>query len=311
MLALLRQQIERALEDPSGAADELRRAVHTLKGASRGPAIPSSKRSVTKLETREPGSLRASGALTSDNSRAARDAVTTVTKFAPIVHGRRPSSRRRRSRFAPSLAMSRRPPLPRPSPLETSVSTRLRWGDCSSPPEDLVLDGSRPRPIEAVARARDDGPRARARGSFEARRRPRGAHGLAGRDRAAATPRAIRRRGAHDRGGYGGAIDVRGEAWRASSERAKLVASAARSLRQERFESLATSATQAAEDAAGASGVKLTVVREGRCPLRSAPPRVFREVLLHLVRNAVAHGFAGLRGGTLRIRAEEARASCG
>ena len=38
MLALLRQQIERALEDPSGAADELRRAVHTLKGASRAAA---------------------------------------------------------------------------------------------------------------------------------------------------------------------------------------------------------------------------------------------------------------------------------
>ncbi|MFO0734974.1 MAG: response regulator [Labilithrix sp.] len=307
MLALLRQQIERALEDPSGAADELRRAVHTLKGASRAAGYPELEAECHKLETRAE-TLRASGALTSDEvASSARDAVTTVTKFAPIVHAATAVA------SPPSIAFRAEPgdePSPAAAssvPAETLRVDTASLGRLLESSEDLVLEMARGlgrskqslelattdlvreleliRSLAAALEVRTGSPAA-----IELRRRL---------ERSVGAARTIA-------AGTEARSTSEAEAWRASSERAKLVASAARSLRQERFESLATSATQAAEDAAERRGVKLTVVREGddvRFDRRLREP--LREVLLHLVRNAVAHGFAGLRGGTLRIRAEE------
>ena len=297
MLQLLAQQVDRAETDPRGSADEVRRAVHTLKGAARAADYPELEAECHKLETRAE-KLRASGSA-SDITSAARDAIAAISKFHALVHGSVQSAPVA-SAFVPSSSgpVSLAQPAPAPQPAVDTVrvdaSSLGRILDAS---EELVLEMSRGlgrtsqqvidmttvdllRELESIRSL------AAGRLGTELRRRL---------DRAVGSARTL----ANATEARAGTEAV---AWKSALDRAKLVAAAARSLRQERFESLAVSATQAAES----STTKVTVIREGddvRFDRRLREP--LREILLHLVRNAVAHGFRGMKEGTLRVRAEE------
>ncbi|MBX3226993.1 MAG: response regulator [Labilithrix sp.] len=306
MLQLLAQQVDRASADPRGAADEVRRALHTLKGAARAAGYPELEAECHALESR---AEKLRGADAEEIAAAAKGAIAALTRFVPIVQAgsAMPSG-------PVSIATAPAEPAPAVDTVRVDAAALARILDAS---EELVLDMSRglARTSQAVTESATaellrelDFVRGLA-SALEARTSSQAAGEIRRRlDRALGSARtmaaAAETRGASER-----------VAWKTSSDRAKLVAAAARSLRQERFESLAVSATQAAESAAASTGVKLEIVREGddvRFDRRLREP--LREVLLHLVRNAVAHGIepprerraAGKREqGLLSVRAEE------
>ena len=81
-----------AEETAAAAAAEVRRAVHTLKGAARAVGYPALEAECHRLETAIEA-LRAAGTPSSADVLAqARETITVMNRFAPMVHGGSPAS---------------------------------------------------------------------------------------------------------------------------------------------------------------------------------------------------------------------------
>lgn len=286
-------------------AGELRRILHTLKGASRAAGYAEIEAAAHRLEERI-----ADWAKTPPDRDAIASAIDLTLKSLASV--------------APVPAPQEAPADDGPGPesehglaRETLRVDAASLNDVLSATEDLVLEMARgtsrdgARTLDGLAGdlLRDLEHARRAVGSNEAlTRTATGVELLRRLDGAVSTARTVVATSEAAR-------DREQAAWKGASARAASLAAAARAIRQERFDLLVIPATQAAREAADAVGVEVRVhapetgVRFDR-RLRDE----LREIMLHLVRNAVAHGIEPAserraKGkapeGTIEIHAEE------
>lgn len=332
LVHVLGRQADRAergmtAEDANAAAAEVRRAVHTLKGAARAVGYGELEAECHRLETAME-KMRAAG--TPSPARvvaAAREAITVVTRFTALVHGE-PASVEPPPSTVLTMPTSLATSEPRvetervasAGPVFAHDTVRVDAAGLAGildASEELVLEMARgvdrttQHTVEAIMAdlLRELDHVRRLASAFESTSRSHGASELKRRlDRAYGNARTLAT-----------AAEARAmnesTAWTGASARAKTVAGAARALRQERFEGLAAAAMQAAHDAANESGIVVRVARSGedvRFDRRLREP--LREILLHLVRNAVAHGLEGAaerraagkpEAGELTVAAEE------
>lgn len=328
--------------DVAAAAAEVRRAVHTLKGAARAVGFSDLEKECHRLENRIEA-LRARGEVPArDVVASAREALTALHRFADVVRGSGVGPAAATAPAAPSVAGSAPAAVaehavdlleaedeaahaavigggaaPALTGHETvRVDARALAGILDAS-ENLVLEMSRgvergtQRTIESTTSEllRELDHVRRLAAAFEATSRSHAAGDLRRRlDRAFGNARTLAAAGES-------LAASEAVAWSGASSRAKSVAASARGLRQERFEGIAASARQAARDAASDADLEVEVVSGGddvRFDRRLREP--LREILLHLVRNAVAHAFEPSAertasgkpaAGRLVIRAEE------
>jgi len=336
LIHVLGRQADRAeragtAEEIAMAAAEVRRAVHTLKGAARAVGYAELEAECHRLETTIEA-LRGRGEMSAREVVAsARDALGTLRRFAEQVHGTSatananvsaganasPSATVGEDEEVPATVAAAVAVAPAVSGHETvRVDARALAGILDDS-ENLVLEMS--RGVERTAQHTIEATTADLLRDLDHVRRLAAAFEVSTRSQAASEIRRRLDRVFGNARTLAAATEVHAAAeivaWNGASTRAKTVASSARGLRQERFEGLAASAQQAARDAAAVAGVEVDVVSGGddvRFDRRLREP--LREILLHLVRNAVAHGFepAAERvtngkspAGTLTVRAEE------
>ncbi len=341
LLHVLGRQTDRAeratsAEETAAAAAEVRRAVHTLKGAARAVGYPALEAECHRLETAIEA-RRSTGTPSSAEVLAqARETITVMNRFAPMVHGGSPASpvaaappatvANVRSGGAPAAATATATAtaasddavaMPGPSAQETVRVDAGALAAILDASENLVLEMS--RGVERTSRHTVEATTADLLRELDHVRRLAAAYESTSGSHAAGE---VRRR--LDRA-FGTARTLRAAsealatneavAWNGASARAKTVAASARGLRQDRFEGPAKAALQAALDAAADAGVLLRVARDGddvKFDRQLREP--LREILLHLARNAVAHGIEApaarraqgkLESGLLTISAEE------
>ncbi len=336
LLHVLGRQADRAErasspDDVAGAGAEVRRAVHTLKGAAHAVGYPALEAECHRLET-SIEKLRASGLLTAaEVLTTARAAITMMNRYSALVHA------------SPDAPTSSGPP---------SIVGAADASDSSLPPagaataaagaagaaepmnetvrvdanalaailvtsENLVLEMS--RGVERTSRVTVESATVDLLRELDHLRRLAAAYETTSGSHAASELRRRLDRAFGTARTLGAASDALASreavAWTDASARAKAVAGAARGMRQDRFEGLATAALQAAQDAATDAGVELRVERSGddvKFDRRLREP--LREILLHLARNSVAHGIESPEerkaqgkpaAGLLTISAEE------
>lgn len=344
LLHVLGRQADRAERglsaEATAAADaEVRRAVHTLKGASRAVGYAALEAECHRLETTLEKRRGAAPPSAAQVVADAREAITIASRFTSLVHGEPPPSdpapserltatvwveEEELAEVAPRKALTSLEATSPVAPARTAASAHetvrvdaVALASILDASENLVLEMSRGAPrtthhtIEATTAdlLRELDHVRRLAAAFEGTSRSHGASELKRRlDRAFGSARTL-----------AAATEARATlettAWAGASARAKKMAGAARSLRQDRFEVLAAAAAQAARDHASETAVAVRVVRSGedvRFDRRLREP--LREILLHLVRNAIAHGLEPAKErsaagkpevGVLSVTAEE------
>lgn len=311
-------------DEAKACADELRRILHTLKGAARSAGIAPVEAEAHRLESM-PELARGTASDTNAASIAdvARRSLDAMGRLSPVVHGESAaSSRRDPAKDATDVAAS--PPASADTASDAGGASTLSretmrvdgaaLASVLDASENLVLEmmrggglrGSRAldetagelaREIELIKRLAVAAAAPTTAGN-ELRRRI---------DRAASITRTLAT-----------SLEMResqdARAWSTASARASTLAAAARTLRHERFDVLAVPAAQAAREIAKERGLEVEVRQRGDVRFDRRLRDELREILLHLVRNAVAHGLetphereaAGKpRVGTIEIRAEE------
>jgi len=323
LLRLLSEQIVRA-EQATGPADlasvvaELRRILHTLKGAARAVGFAEIESECHRLETKYERLAATDGA--EAITTAGRDALDVLGRFATLTPASQPvpSVRSGAAKATAHSPVAGEEPVRAPQAARETVrvdATALEAILTSA--EDLVLDmahgvhRARQRTLDATSGdlVRElENVRRLAAVVHTTTKTPAGAELTRRLDRVLGLARTL---------SAAAELQVTREdaAWTSASTRASTVAGAARGLRQERFDTLASAAARAAREAAEGANVALRVVEEGtdvRFDRRIRDD--LREILLHLVRNAVAHAIEPAadreksgkpREGLVRIRAEE------
>lgn len=297
-------QVERSAspEETSATAAEVRRVVHTLKGAARAVGYGDLEAECHRLETAMEQLCAGGAPPAGEVAAAAREAIAVATRYAPLVHGIGSEPDRNAAERASPPREGQPPPG---ASVWAEASTSLAFAhdtvrvdaaalaqivDAS---ENLVQEMTRRR-ARATETAIESTTAELVRELEQVRRLAAALEVSSGKHGAGELRRRIERAFGSART-LATAAEARATddvlAWTGAGARAKAVAGSARALRQDRFEGPARAAAEAARNAAEQAGVLLRVDHEGddvRFDRRVREP--LREILLHLVRNAVAHG---------------------
>lgn len=317
-LATTAKRLVEGVEDPLALAREVFRAVHSAKGAARAVGIRDVEEAFHAFESwldevlrAPPSGETARGLLDpralahrAENAASAMRAYTQQGDSAPLVlfAGELANPLPPVIAAAPPMPLAPPPPAPAPEPAaprepETTVRvTYARVAALSEGAEDLLAVVAR-APSDTATEAdsfgvlRSDLVRAQ---QLARRHRDRELSGML--DRAVSSLQTLRV-----------VLSQRTEqelAWaRAVATSGRAIADHARALRLVTVDSLADLLERAATDAGKATGKKVRFELEGkRTEVDRRVRDGLRDVLLHLVRNAVDHGLRA-EGGTVRVAA--------